>query len=115
MSVASLPVQRTVSSPSGETCSKATVFSRNSSSRARKRATVVWVSGESPHSARNVIVPTRRSRSTTSAACSRTLTAGAWMWCSDTSTSGRGASALAARKAKASSPIPISTSGSSPA
>ena len=41
------PVQRTLSSPSGVTCSNATAPSRNSSSSARKRATVVRVSGES--------------------------------------------------------------------
>ncbi len=60
---------------------------------------MVSVSGESPHSARKVIVPLRRSRSTTSAACSRTLTAGAWMCCSDSSSSGLGSSALAASAA----------------
>ena len=57
-------------------------------------------------------MPVRRSRSTTSAACSRTLTAGAWMWCSDTSSTVLGSSALAASAANCSSPIPISTSGS---
>ena len=57
-------------------------------------------------------MPVRRSRSTTRAACSRTLTAGAWMWCSDTSSTVLGSSALAASAANCSSPIPISTSGS---
>ena len=71
--------------------------------------------GESPHSARNVIVPLRRSRSTTRAACSRTLTLAAWMCCSDTSSTGLGSSAFAASRANWSSPIPISTSGSSAA
>ena len=44
-SPSSAPVQRTVSSPSGVTWSKATAPSRNSSSSARNRATVVSVSG----------------------------------------------------------------------
>ena len=109
------PVQRTDSSPSGDIWSKATAFSRNSSSSARKRATLVSVSGASPHSARKVIVPTRRSRSTMISACSRTLTAGAWMCWSEISSSGLGSRALAASAANASRPIPISTSGSSPA
>ena len=41
-------------------------------------------------------MPVRRSRSTTSAACSRTLTLAAWMCCSDTSSTGLGSIAFAA-------------------
>ena len=59
---------------------------------------MVRVSGESPHSARKVIVPLRCSRSTISAACSRTLTRAAWMCCSETSGTVLGSSALAARR-----------------
>ena len=73
---------------------------------------MVRVSGESPQSARKVIVPERCSRSITIAPCSRTLTAGAWMWWRLISSSGFGSSARAARPANCSSPMPISTSGS---
>ena len=108
------PVQRTVSSPSGVTWSKATAPSRNSSSSERKRATVVSVSGESPHSARKVIVPLRRSRSTTS-----------WRLLADAHLRRRGCAGARPRapawapspwppaRRTASSPMPISTSGSS--
>ena len=58
------------------------------------------------------MAPVRRSRSMTSAACSRTLTRGAWMCCRLSSASGRGSSALAASWANWSRPIPMSTSGS---
>ena len=54
-------------------------------------------SGESPQSARKVIVPTWRSRSITIVACSRTLTWAAWMCWSETSSTGLGSIALAAR------------------
>ncbi len=114
-SVSSSPVQRSVSTPSGVTWSKTTTPSRNSSSSERKRATVVRVSGESRHSAAKVVVPARRSRSTTIAACSRTETRAAWMCCSETSTTGLGAIALAASAANCSRPIPMRTSGSSAA
>ena len=56
-------------------------------------------------------MPLRRSRSTTSAACSRTLTLAAWMCWSETSWTGLGSIALAASSANCSSPMPISTSG----
>ena len=113
ISPSSAPVQRTDSSPIGVIWSKATAPSRNSSSSARNRATVVSRSGESADSARNVMVPCRRSRPTTSVACSRTLTAGAWMCASDSSCTGLGSSARCASAESSSRPSPISTSGSS--
>ena len=75
----------------------------------------VRVSVQSAVSARKVVTRTRRSRSTSQAACSRTLTRGACRWSSMTTGVGRGVITRCASAANSTGPRPSSTSGSRPA
>src|SRR5690606_18572104 len=109
------PVQRTVSSPSALSWSRATAFSRYSSSRARNRATTVRVSSVSSTSARKLASPSSLSRATTLPAGSCTLTGGAWMWSTYTWGVGLGGIAFTASFAKPAAPMLMTTSGSSSA
>ena len=113
-SPSSAPVQRTVSSPSAvDLVEGDRALAEQLEQREEPRHHDQRVAARRRPAPGSVAERTRRSRSTTSAACSRTLTAGACRWSRPTVGSGRGSSARVAIAANCSGVSPSTSSGSS--